>query len=74
LCPPTGGLFSFVVKYFGQVIISIVRYKKRFFERKVAKLQSQKEKLKVFVLAFFLLLLNIRYLKLCGFAFTLCFV
>ena len=51
----------------------IVRYKKIFFERKVAKLQSRKEKLKVFVLAFFLLLLNIRPLKLCGFAFTLLF-
>ena len=51
----------------------IVRYKKRIFERKVAKLQSRKEKLKVFVLAFFLLLLNIRPLKLSGFAFTFLF-
>jgi hypothetical protein len=51
----------------------MVRYKKRFFERKDAKLQSRKEKLKVFILAFFLLLLNIRYLKLSGLAFTLCF-
>ena len=51
---------------------TIVCYKNRFFERKVPKLQSRKEKLKVFVLAFFLLIVNIRYLKLSGFAFTLC--
>jgi len=29
--------------------ITIVRYKKCYFERKVAKLQRRKEKLKVFV-------------------------
>lgn len=49
----------------------MVRYKKRYFERKVAKLPSRKGKLLSFPLRVLFFLLIFKCSNLCGFAFII---